>query len=213
MDSVKKANALDRGRGLCLQSQKEKEKEDEQGNDKRGNDTTSSSDQTKTSGGNNNTVDKDKDKDEDEDEDEDEDTTEQLRVMVQVNTSGEESKSGCDGDATVELCRHIINNCPNLRLQGLMTIGAIARSLNSGNTAATTENEDFSCLRKVRDRVLAELDITDQSQLELSMGMSNDFESAIVMGSDEVRIGSTIFGERPPKHEAKILEDTSDEKS
>lgn len=178
MDSAKKANALDRGRGLCLQTQKEKENEDK-------------------------------------DKDIDKDTREQLQVMVQVNTSGEESKSGCDGDATVELCRHIINNCPHLRLQGLMTIGAIARSLNSGNTAATTttENEDFSCLRKVRDRVLAELDITDQSRLELSMGMSNDFESAITMGSDEVRIGSTIFGERPPKNEAKVLEDTSDEKS
>ena len=44
------------------------------------------------------------------------------------------------------------------------------------------------------------------------MGMGEDFEGAIVQGSSEVRVGSTIFGERPPKSEAKVLEDVEEGK-
>ncbi len=51
----------------------------------------------------------------------------------------------------------------------------------------------------------------DESALELSMGMSEDFEGAIRMGSDEVRVGSTIFGERPARKDAKIKEDVQEE--
>lgn len=119
----------------------------------------------------------------------------QLRVLVQVNTSGEASKSGVEPNDTLELCRHIREQCPHLRLSGLMTIGAIARSQQ---TTPETENEDFICLRETRDKVAERLGIVKED-LDLSMGMSSDFEGAIVQGSDEVRIGSTIFGERPPK--------------
>lgn len=126
-----------------------------------------------------------------------------LRVFVQVNTSGESSKSGLEprSPQLLELCRHIRDQCPHLHLQGLMTIGAIARSQA---TTAETENEDFACLRETRDWVAVELGIEGQ-ELELSMGMSGDFEAAIRMGSDEVRVGSTIFGERPPKGEATVV--------
>ncbi|KAF2097889.1 hypothetical protein NA57DRAFT_40903 [Rhizodiscina lignyota] len=133
---------------------------------------------------------------------------EQLRIMVQVNTSGEESKSGCEPGDTVALCRHVRESCPHLKLQGLMTIGAIARSKA---TTAETENEDFVALKDTRDKVAAELGIP-ADELELSMGMSSDYEGAIAMGSDEVRIGSTIFGERPPKKDAKVVEDVKEEK-
>ena len=51
---------------------------------------------------------------------------------------------------------------------------------------------------ETRERVAEALGIPKE-ELELSMGMSADFEGAIVAGSNEVRIGSTIFGERPPK--------------
>jgi pyridoxal phosphate enzyme (YggS family) len=127
---------------------------------------------------------------------------EPLRVFVQVNTSGEESKSGVEPDSKVlvDLSKFIYNECPNLRLQGLMTIGALARSQA---TTTETENEDFTILRETRDKVAAQLRIGAQ-ELELSMGMSEDFEGAIAMGSDEVRVGSTIFGQRPPKNEAKV---------
>lgn len=122
-----------------------------------------------------------------------------LNIHVQVNTSGEESKSGCSpGDETVALCK-LVEEAPNLNLLGLMTIGAIARSVA---TTPENENEDFLCLKEQRDLVVKELGL-DRS-LELSMGMSEDFEGAIALGSDEVRVGSTIFGVRGPKSEAKI---------
>lgn len=84
-----------------------------------------------------------------------------------------------------------------------MTIGAIARSAATG-TGEDAENEDFRLLREQRDLVARELGIVDR-ELELSMGMSGDFEGAIVMGSSEVRVGSTIFGERPAKGDATIV--------
>ncbi|EXJ79448.1 hypothetical protein A1O3_08950 [Capronia epimyces CBS 606.96] len=129
---------------------------------------------------------------------------EPLRVFIQVNTSGEESKSGVSPatDELVTLARHIHTSCPNLQLQGLMTIGAIARSKA---TTVETENEDFICLREARDRLARDLDL-DPAALELSMGMSEDFEGAIHQGSSEVRVGSTIFGERPPKKDAKVVD-------
>ncbi|GAB0133909.1 hypothetical protein EsDP_00002303 [Epichloe bromicola] len=126
-----------------------------------------------------------------------------LSVHVQVNTSGEEAKSGCaPGEDTVSLCRGIVDSCPNLRLLGLMTIGAIARSKA---TTAEHQNEDFVALTEQRDLVSRELGL-EPDRLELSMGMSEDFEGAIAMGSGEVRVGSTIFGERPAKGDAKITE-------
>ncbi|KAI0193774.1 hypothetical protein EV127DRAFT_424176 [Xylaria flabelliformis] len=125
---------------------------------------------------------------------------EKLNIHVQVNTSGETSKSGCaPGSETVELCR-AVKDAPNLHLLGLMTIGAIARSVA---TTAENENEDFVTLKEQRDLVAKELGLDN---LELSMGMSEDFEGAIAMGSDEVRVGSTIFGTRPSKADAKIKE-------
>ena len=125
-----------------------------------------------------------------------------LRVFVQVNTSGEAEKSGIEPQDATELCRHIKDSCPHLHLQGVMTIGAIARSIEAGEGK---ENEDFITLRDVRDKVAVELSFKKED-LELSMGMSNDFESAIRCGSNEVRVGSTIFGERPNKQDAKITE-------
>lgn len=133
---------------------------------------------------------------------------EKLRVMVQVNTSGEEAKSGVEPTDTTALCKHIIDKCPHLELFGLMTIGAIARSKE---TTPENENEDFVCLRDTRDRVAEELG-WEKSKLELSMGMSADFEGAIKMGSDEVRVGSDIFGERPQKKDAIVKEDVAEDK-
>ncbi|KAF2863687.1 alanine racemase family protein [Piedraia hortae CBS 480.64] len=127
-----------------------------------------------------------------------------LRVLVQVNTSGEVEKSGVEPNEAADLCRHVREKCPHLALAGLMTIGAIARSQAAGTTEDV--NEDFVRLREIRDKVVKELHMPETS-LQLSMGMSSDFESAISQGSDEVRIGTTIFGERPMKKDAKIKED------
>lgn len=138
------------------------------------------------------------------------DSVPRLNVHVQVNTSGEESKSGvAPGADVVALSRLVLAECPHLNLLGFMTIGAIARSVA---TTPENENEDFVRLREQRDLVASELadllaargDGGDQP-LELSMGMSEDFEGAIALGSGEVRVGSTIFGTRGPKSEAKIV--------
>ena len=155
MDTVKKADALEKGREALMKSEKGKGWEDVP-----------------------------------------------LRVCVQVNTSGEAEKSGVEPEEAAALCRHIKEKCPHLRLQGLMTIGAIARSqaVKEGN-----ENEDFVRLREVRDQVVRELG--EGEELELSMGMSGDWESAVRCGSDEVRVGSMIFGERPSRKDAKIVEE------
>lgn len=125
-----------------------------------------------------------------------------LRIYVQVNTSGESNKAGVEPGEAVSLCRLIRNDCPRLKLQGVMTIGAIARSKE---TTAENENEDFICLRDTRDRIVRELELKEEdANLELSMGMSSDFEGAIALGSDQVRVGTTIFGDRPLKADAVI---------
>ncbi|KAK5169385.1 uncharacterized protein LTR77_005360 [Saxophila tyrrhenica] len=131
-----------------------------------------------------------------------------LRVLVQINTSGEEEKSGVEPGEAAGLCRHVREKCPHLQLAGLMTIGAIARSQEASGPEGV--NEDFVRLREVRGSVTKELGIGEE-ELELSMGMSADFEAAIAQGSDEVRVGTTIFGERPAKKDAKVKEERADE--
>ncbi|KAK9456895.1 hypothetical protein V1511DRAFT_509579 [Dipodascopsis uninucleata] len=113
-----------------------------------------------------------------------------LNVFIQVNTSGEENKSGVPPIEVEVIARHIIQNCTNLVFKGLMTIGAIARS----KASAHIENEDFKLLVETKKLIESALSISD---LELSMGMSEDFEDAIKQGSTNIRVGSTIFGSRP----------------
>jgi len=116
-----------------------------------------------------------------------------LKIMVQVNTSGEEQKSGEDEEGALALCKHIRDHCPHLELCGLMTIGSFSHDLSIG------PNPDFQKLIATRLQVASELGI-DPSDLELSMGMSGDFEHAVEVGSTNVRVGSTIFGERMKKN-------------
>lgn len=111
---------------------------------------------------------------------------EPLDVMVQVNTSGEESKFGVEPTDAPQLAKHIQEACKHLRLRGLMTIGMADYS---------SRPENFTCLKGVRSEVSQALGLPEED-LELSMGMSGDFEQAIEMGSTNVRVGSTIFGAR-----------------
>lgn len=109
-----------------------------------------------------------------------------LKVLVQVNTSGEASKSGVNPSDCVDLVKHVKLGCPNLEFSGLMTIGM---------PDYTSTPLNFQTLLNCRAEVCEALGISE-SQCELSMGMSGDFEQAIEMGSTNVRIGSTIFGPR-----------------
>lgn len=115
-----------------------------------------------------------------------------LRVMIQINSSGEESKHGCEPADCIGLCRTIVSDCKGLEIAGLMTIGAPDYS--------GCRTEDFEVLRKCQREVAAEIGVSIDD-LELSMGMSNDFETAVREGSTSVRVGSTVFGARqyPPQ--------------
>ncbi len=111
-----------------------------------------------------------------------------VKVFVQVNTSGEESKFGVEPSDAVNLCRFVNEQCGNLKLSGLMTIGKL-----KGDPA-----DDFKQLVDVRTQVSQALQIP-LVKLELSMGMSGDYESAMRLGATNIRIGSTIFGARESK--------------
>ncbi|XP_071866613.1 pyridoxal phosphate homeostasis protein isoform X1 [Bombus fervidus] len=94
-----------------------------------------------------------------------------LKVMVQVNTSNEQEKSGCKITDVCTLVQHIIDNCPSLEFIGLMTIGMFGHDLPKG------PNPDFLCLKECREKVSKKLGI-ELNKIELSMGMSNDYEHA-----------------------------------
>ncbi len=108
---------------------------------------------------------------------------EKLKVLIEVNTSGEQSKSGCKPKECRELCERVLrSNC--LELHGFMTLGPLG-----GDELAT--RKAFSLLRQISEQ---NHDLIKSP--ELSMGMSGDFEWAILEGSSMVRIGTLLLGER-----------------
>lgn len=115
---------------------------------------------------------------------------EPLMVCIQVNVSGEASKSGVPPHAVEALARRVAA-LPNLRLRGLMTIPA---------PSADDERQraQFRELRALYDALRAQ----GMSLDTLSMGMSDDLEAAILEGSTLVRVGSAIFGRRARKASA-----------
>lgn len=109
-------------------------------------------------------------------------------VLLEVNESGEPTKSGCAPDEAFELALRIAQ-LEGLELQGLMTVGAHVddeREIRRG----------FAHLRDVRDRVRDSDAEGTATCVELSMGMSGDMTYAIDEGATIVRIGQAIFGER-----------------
>jgi len=116
-----------------------------------------------------------------------------LSIFLQVNTSREDQKSGISPEELLPIFKEIHENSrgnyDHVLVRGLMTIGKF-----DGDPT-----EDFQILRACRDSVATSLAI-DPQKLELSMGMSADYKLAIEMGSTNIRVGSTIFGERETKH-------------
>jgi pyridoxal phosphate enzyme (YggS family) len=110
-----------------------------------------------------------------------------LQVLVQVNSSGEASKSGVAPEDAAALAR-AIDTLPGLRLRGLMTIPEA-----TGDSAQRRRR--FTLLRELYDSLRREGFALDT----LSMGMSADCEDAIAEGSTMVRVGTAIFGERRTK--------------
>ena len=108
-----------------------------------------------------------------------------MDVLLQVNVSGEEQKSGCSPDDAPSLLQEIIA-VPGLRLRGLMTMAPLVDDPEDTRPV-------FRALHDLRDRLQDE---TGHELPVLSMGMSNDFEVAIEEGATHVRIGRSLFGER-----------------
>jgi len=107
-----------------------------------------------------------------------------IRVLMQVNTSGEASKGGLSPvEAGVEGERWL--SLRGLRVEGVMTMAPLDAD---ERTLRTT----FSATRKVRDMLLA----VGHPASELSMGMSNDYEIAAEEGATMVRVGTVLFGAR-----------------
>ena len=113
-----------------------------------------------------------------------------LSVMIQVNTSQEPTKHGLAPEEALKVAKFIVENCWNLRFKGFMTIGSLENSIHSA------ENPDFKCMNDLRERALQVLPENICKSLRLSMGMTNDYPTAIKMNANYLRIGSGIFGER-----------------
>ena len=104
-----------------------------------------------------------------------------LNICIQVNVSGEASKSGCTPEDLPALA-HAISALPNLRLRGLMAIPEPTEDSDEQNAA-------FAAVRDLQHNLNLPLDT-------LSMGMSHDLEAAIAQGATWVRIGTALFGAR-----------------
>jgi hypothetical protein len=107
-----------------------------------------------------------------------------LNICLQVNVSGEESKSGVALNEAAQLAQEIAL-LPRLKLRGLMSIPA----------PASEESEQRAAFAKMKG-LLAQLNERGLSLDTLSMGMSHDFPAAIKEGATIVRIGTAIFGTR-----------------
>lgn len=108
-------------------------------------------------------------------------------VLIQVNTSGEDSKFGTTPKKTEALVRQIAE-FPNIRIHGLMTIAAFLDD-------AEAVRPMFRQLKQLADRI-RDLALPNVNMTHLSMGMTNDYEVAIEEGATMVRIGTAIFGAR-----------------
>lgn len=108
-----------------------------------------------------------------------------LPVLIEVNLTGEATKSGVSREELPALAA-VLDNCPNLRCEGLMTIARLG--------APEPElRRTFSTLRSLLEEMRASYAGTWR---HLSMGMTDDYEIAIEEGATIVRIGRAIFGER-----------------
>lgn len=112
----------------------------------------------------------------------------EVRGLVQVNTSGEESKYGFGAEEAVDAVARIAA-LPRLRILGLMTMAPFTDD-------EATLRRTFGGARELFERCARE--VAGFEPRHLSMGMSNDFEIAVEEGSTMIRLGTVLFGERMP---------------
>jgi PLP dependent protein len=108
-----------------------------------------------------------------------------IEVLIQINTSGEDSKSGIEPEDAAALAEQILK-LKNVKLKGLMTIGTFTED-------ESLQRAEFTLLRNTLKSINEKL---GSDLEELSMGMTGDYAVAISEGATMVRIGTAIFGER-----------------
>ncbi|WP_213279847.1 YggS family pyridoxal phosphate-dependent enzyme [Chryseobacterium indologenes] len=110
-----------------------------------------------------------------------------IDVLIQVNTSNEESKFGVGPSEAVELTRKI-SGFSTLKIKGLMTIGLFSAETEKVRAC-------FKILKNLQQEIIHE-HIPNVEMKELSMGMSGDLETAIEEGATIIRVGTAVFGAR-----------------
>ena len=111
-----------------------------------------------------------------------------MDILIQVNSAQEDSKFGITTDETEGLIKEILDNCENVRIRGLMCIAPYADDPEDIKIYFDQVKEQYDRFGRIEH---PRLDFK-----YLSMGMSHDFQVAIEAGSNLVRVGSAIFGER-----------------
>lgn len=126
-----------------------------------------------------------------------EETGARPRILLEVNVSGEKSKSGMKPEEAAPVVRHIVESCPRVTLEGLMTMAPFSENPEDARPY-------FRRLRELRDKLEAELGV---GLPRLSMGMSGDYEVAVEEGATWVRLGTVLFGERPKVQRVRAVAD------
>ena len=116
-----------------------------------------------------------------------------LDILIQVNIGEDPRKQGITANQAVELLEKI-SDFDNLRPRGLMTMPPISADPEDSRVY-------FRKLKSLAEKLGEKKLFHDNSAIQLSMGMSNDYEIAIEEGATLVRVGTAIFGQRPPKDE------------
>lgn len=118
-----------------------------------------------------------------------------MDILIQVNIAEEESKFGIKDDEVDTLIREISEQCPNVRIKGIMCIAPYEEDTNKCRPV-------FAEAKRIFDKYAANK--TDRVDFEyLSMGMTNDYDVAIEEGSNMIRVGTAIFGARDYRSEEK----------
>ncbi len=103
-----------------------------------------------------------------------------MSCLLQINSAKEESKAGVMPENAIEIYKKIINSYPNIRLKGVMSIGAHVEDKNIVKNSFLTTKKIYDNLKPLGVKYC-------------SMGMSSDFELAIACGSNMIRVGSSLF--------------------
>lgn len=118
-----------------------------------------------------------------------------MDILVQVNSARDENKFGITTEETEELISQIAEECSNLRIRGLMCIAPYEENVDDARPY-------FAAVKKIYDEY-SEVKNEKVDFQYLSMGMTNDFQVAVEEGSNLIRVGTAIFGNRDYRKEER----------